>query len=391
MAMRTVSRDGVVAMLTMLLALASAPAGAQSTNGGREINVSVLGSSNRFSQPVRTVDDLRAMANANRNQLTHVMMMAGLANISTQVLDTLIAGHVTETTIAPGSHFYWMAMKRAGRPVVLQNVRWTGRQPFEAWQFAVRANGTTYGFVVPKVCGNLSLLTVAASSPVITRAPEPRTPLPPPPPPAVVAITPTPPPAHVATTTHEASYRPWVASGFIGTSFDTSTNLVSEDDVTNSVAFGGQISYMWWDKVGGEFLASFAPSVGIANAFLADTPHVNTYMGNVIGSVPFGRNRQFRPYISAGLGAIAMRTTVFASVKGIDTISANDSRFGSNIGGGLMVFGGRVGVRADMRHYSATTSTDAVLFKGESPSDLTSALLSGLSFWRTDVGVAFRW
>jgi hypothetical protein len=373
----------------MLLALVGAPARAQSTNGGREINVSVLGSSNRFSQPVRTVDDLRAMANANRNQLTHVMTMAGLANISTQVLDTLIAGHVTETTIAPGSHFYWMAMKRAGRPVVLQNVRWTGRQPFDAWQFAVRANGTTYDFIVPKVCGNLSLLTVAAASPVMTRAPSPRTPLPPPP--SVVAITPTPPPAPVVATTHEASYRPWVASGFIGTSFDTSTNLVSEDDVTNSLAFGGQIAYMWRNKVGGEFLASFAPSVGIANAFLADTPHVNTYMGNVIGSLPFGRNRQFRPYISAGLGAIAMRTTVFASGKGIDTISANDSRFGSNIGGGLMVFGGRVGVRADMRHYSATTSNDAVLFKGESPSDLPSALLSGLSFWRTDVGVAFRW
>jgi hypothetical protein len=56
-----------------------------------------------------------------------------------------------------------------------------------------------------------------------------------------------------------------------------------------------------------------------------------------------------------------------------------------------MVFAGRVGVRADVRHYSATTSNDAVFFKGESPGDLTSALLSGLEFWRTDVGVAFRW
>src|SRR5262249_30079716 len=152
------------------------------------------------------------------------------------------------------------------------------RQSFDAWQFAVRANGTVYDFIVPKVCGNLSLLTVAAASPVITRAPEPRTPLPPPPPATVVARTPTPPPVPVAATTHEASYRPWVASGFIGTSFDTSTNLVSEDDVTNSFAFGGQIAYMWRNKVGGEFLASFAPSVGIVNAFLAETPHVNTYM-----------------------------------------------------------------------------------------------------------------
>jgi len=54
--------------------------------------------------------------------------------------------------------------------------------------------------------------------------------------------------------------------------------------------------------------ASFAPSVGFANVFLEDNPHVNTYMWNVIGALP-----------------------------------------------------------------------------------LTRALLSGLEFWRTDVGVAFRW
>jgi hypothetical protein len=390
MAMRKVSLSGVVGVLVItLLALLSAPASAQSTGGGREINVSILGSSNRFSQPVDTVDDLHAMATANRSQITHVLTVVGLANISTQVLDTLATGHVTEVTIVPGTHINWMAVKRAGRPVVLQNVRWTGRQPFDAWQFAVRANGTIYDFIVPKVCGNLSLLTVGPVSPVITRA-EPRTPVPPPPP-VVVARTPTPVPVPVAATRFEEPHRPWFASGFIGTQMDTSANLVSEDDVTNSVAFGGQVGYMWRSKVGGEFLASFAPSVGFNNVFLADSPQVNTYMGNVIGAVPFGRDRQFRPYISAGLGLIALRTTVFTSVKGNNTISANDSRLGSNIGGGMMAFTGRIGVRADVRHYSATSSNGAVFFQGESPNDLTRALLSGLEFWRTDVGVAFRW
>src|SRR5262249_40262219 len=213
----------------------------------------------------------------------------------------------------------------------------------------------------------------------------------PPPPPVVVARTPTPVPVPVVTTPYEAAHRPWFASGFVGTQMDTSANLVSEDDVTNSVAFGGQVGYMWRSKIGGELLASFAPSVGFDNVFLADNPHVNTYMGNVIGAVPFGREGRFRPYISAGLGAITLHTTVFTSVRGVNTTSANDSRLGTNIGGGLMAFAGRVGVRADVRHYSATTSNDAVLIRGASANDLTSALLSGLEFWRADVGVAFRW
>src|SRR5262245_9015888 len=107
MSMKKVSIGGVARigiLVTTALALLSAPARAQSTNGGREIKVSTLGTSNRFSQPMRTVDDLRAMVNTNRNQIAHVLTMSGLTNISTQALDTLTAGDVTETTIAPGSH-----------------------------------------------------------------------------------------------------------------------------------------------------------------------------------------------------------------------------------------------------------------------------------------------
>ena len=36
----------------------------------------------------------------------------------------------------------WMAMKRAGKPAIVQKLaRWSGRQPFEAWQFDVTDGG----------------------------------------------------------------------------------------------------------------------------------------------------------------------------------------------------------------------------------------------------------
>src|SRR5215510_2398600 len=111
MAMSKVSIRGVVRigiLATAALALLGAPARAQSTNGAREITVSRLGTSNRFSQPMRTVDDLRVMIDANKTQLAKVLEMAGLTNISQQMVDTLIAGNLTETTIAPGTHINWM-------------------------------------------------------------------------------------------------------------------------------------------------------------------------------------------------------------------------------------------------------------------------------------------
>ena len=185
-----------------------------------------------------------------------------------------------------------------------------------------------------------------------------------------------------------------MASAFIGSAFDTSGDVVNENDVTNSLAWDGQIGYLWRGRVGGEFMASFAPSFGFdtLNLFLEDNPRVNTYMANVVGAVPFGTDHQFRPYISAGVGAITLRSTVFTDVSEINTASTNLSRFGSNIGGGLMIFAGHVGVRADVRHYTTSASNNIPhLIQGESPTDISRALLAGLEFWRTDVGVAFRW
>src|SRR5262245_53213476 len=172
MAMRKVSVRGIARigiLVTAVLAMQVAPARAQSTGGGREINVSVLGGSTRFSRPMKSVDDLRAMAGANRTQITQVLTKVGLTDISTQELDTLTAGDVTETTIAPGTQLKWMALKRSGTVGVLQNVRWTGRQAFDAWQFTVKGRAMTYTFVVPKVCGNMSLLN-AVATPVVTEA-----------------------------------------------------------------------------------------------------------------------------------------------------------------------------------------------------------------------------
>ena len=82
------------------------------------------------------------------------------------------------------------------------------------------------------------------------------------------------------------------------------TALTDEDlrDVSGSLAVGGQIAYLR-RHLGAEFTADFSPDANIFNAFLADEPHVNSFMANVLGAVSF-RDGQFRPYITAGLGAV---------------------------------------------------------------------------------------
>src|SRR5678815_1165546 len=138
---------------TTVLTMWVVPALAQTRTAGsyptRETQILRLGTSQRFSMPMHTVDQLHAMVNKNRPQFTQVLSLANLSGISGQVLDALTIGPLTETTIQPGTHMEWMAMKRAGKPSIVQNVRWSGRAPFEAWQFDITDGGYKYTFLVP--------------------------------------------------------------------------------------------------------------------------------------------------------------------------------------------------------------------------------------------------
>src|SRR5215510_9779557 len=107
----------------------------------RETAVRTLGGPNRFSGPMHGVDDLRTMIASNQSQVSGALSQAGLGDITTQFFNTVNSGYVSDTTVAPGTHMLWMALKRAGRPGVLRNVRWTGRDSIDAFQFRVEANG----------------------------------------------------------------------------------------------------------------------------------------------------------------------------------------------------------------------------------------------------------
>src|SRR5215471_12272969 len=121
----------------LVLAMWVVPAFAQSRAAGThthgETQITRLGTSQRFSMPLRTVDDLHAMVNKNRIQISHVLSQAGLSDVSSQVIETLTARTLTETMIRPGTQMEWMAMKRNGIPTVERHVRWSGREPFDAW------------------------------------------------------------------------------------------------------------------------------------------------------------------------------------------------------------------------------------------------------------------
>jgi hypothetical protein len=181
----------------------------------------------------------------------------------------------------------------------------------------------------------------------------------------------------------------WIATGFVGSNFGGNTA------VDPSTSFGGQLAFLWHGVIGGEAIADFAPSFDINSLFLAQNPRANAYMGNLIFAMPLGGSGQWQPYVSAGIGSISLRTVAFNALLppavGTPTFgtSTNDQfKFGWDVGGGLMGFHGLIGFRADARYYRASNSSQ---FQTTPSGVLTDRLLTGLNFWRANIGVALRW
>jgi hypothetical protein len=224
----------------------------------------------------------------------------------------------------------------------------------------------------------LAALGLAAALPATAAAQQPA---PAPPPPT---------PAPQATTSYNGPIGGrWTVSGFVGSNFNTSFSDIELNE-GSSVAFGGQVSYLFGGTVGAEFVADFAPNFNTTSLAFADDPQVNSYMANVMAAVPLWGG-ELQPFFSGGVGGIQLRGDVLNVALNPSGGATEISRmkFGANVGGGLMAFAGSVGFRADIRFYH--TSTDASLTSVGVADRLTETLLSGLKFWRANVGVAFQW
>lgn len=212
-------------------------------------------------------------------------------------------------------------------------------------------------------------------------------------------------PVPVVAPTYSTPYENhWLASAFVGTNFgsgrtDTLLDVVG-DNSGASINFGGEAAYLWGGFAGVEGLVDFAPSFSMDNLQFQDSPTVNTYMINGISAVPLGENNQFLPYLSGGVGAVQLRSTIFtlataavinpAPITTIEAVSADGSRFGLNFGGGVLGFSGNWGFRGDIRYYKTTVDNNVNVL--DTPENLfAQQVLSGLAFWKANVGVAFRW
>jgi opacity protein-like surface antigen len=195
----------------------------------------------------------------------------------------------------------------------------------------------------------------------------------------------------------------WLLTGFAGSNFAAETENADIDSKA-SFSFGGDLGYLWNGILGVEAMADFSPAMEVPSLLFASNPNVYSYMANVIGALPLGAEGNVQPYISGGLGTITMKADVITplvEVQPVDGVentiatttstSSTKSRFGGNIGAGLMGFAGHIGFRTDVRYFHAMTEDTPLTDETTVADALTREVLSGLRYWRANLGIALRW
>lgn len=160
----------------------AASASAQATRAPRYRDAKSLGGKTSFylKRPLTDAASLKAMADTPRMErdITTVFTEAGIRNaaeVSKDVIGVMRAqltprrggscttesaneGELVECSFPVGGTMPFMAYRPGGAAHALKNFRWAGDAPFDAFMFRVYSRGTTYTVIMPKPCGNISLL-----------------------------------------------------------------------------------------------------------------------------------------------------------------------------------------------------------------------------------------
>ena len=158
----------LVFVVLMIAALGSTAFGQEYTDIRR------LGTSNAVFKPgPQTRADLQRVFRDHRADYEKVLRDTNWPGDPDDLFSAVENGDFSEAQYPVGHTFEWMAVRKRGVVQATGRIRWAGRDPFEAFEIRFESNGREHRFLVPKACGNLSLIQMRdAGPPPLTAVPR---------------------------------------------------------------------------------------------------------------------------------------------------------------------------------------------------------------------------
>ncbi len=143
-----------LALAFAVVSLTPAPASAQQHRATRLGNPAT-----RFATPLRTPEDFRMMllSEALRADVDFIERESGFTGDLQDFRRAAETAEINALQIAPGTRLKAMSTRKGGKPELLHDVLWAGKQPFEAYEFFFTSGGRRWRAISPKPCANFWL------------------------------------------------------------------------------------------------------------------------------------------------------------------------------------------------------------------------------------------
>ncbi|OQX13649.1 MAG: hypothetical protein BWK76_15900 [Desulfobulbaceae bacterium A2] len=149
-------------MKKKLLSLVVCATMALATSAFAAVTLTRLGE-HPFSPAMTSEAGLRTMVKEHRADIQTGLATAGYPELYADFMAQFPTAKIEFIKVAPGERFGWMLFrKKPASPVaVVKDVTWGGAAAFDAFSFSIDKGGLRYEFIVPAICGNLSLKKIS--------------------------------------------------------------------------------------------------------------------------------------------------------------------------------------------------------------------------------------
>ncbi|OQX05990.1 MAG: hypothetical protein BWK76_26755 [Desulfobulbaceae bacterium A2] len=127
------------------------------------VTLTRLGEHPFYRSAMTSEADLRTMVKEHSADIQTGLATSGYPELFTDFMAQFPTAKIKFIKVAPGERFGWMLFrKKTSSPVaVIKDVTWGGAAAFDAFSFSIDKGGLRYEFIVPAICGNLSLKKIS--------------------------------------------------------------------------------------------------------------------------------------------------------------------------------------------------------------------------------------
>lgn len=118
-----------------------------------------LGTHPFYHSSISSIANLKYMIKQSEDSIKRGFELASIQNIYNDFTEQFEKAEIVKINLKMYTEFDWMLARRYGKgPILISfDITWVGKNPIEVYQFHIDSGGKRYTFVVPLICGNLSL------------------------------------------------------------------------------------------------------------------------------------------------------------------------------------------------------------------------------------------